>query len=90
MKLLLIILLLFVFIYSLSQIITFYNIQINFFGVYASFYIFMAFCVWMFNDQETIDKLEGMIVEINLNSGVGKKINKVIHSNKGDMIMTSV
>ena len=70
---------------------TFYNIQINFFAVYASFYIFMGICIWMFNDQDTITELEGMLVEINMLNKTGKTINKVLHSDKGVMIMkTSV
>ena len=50
---------------------TFYNIQINFFALYVSFYTFMAICVWMFSesDIDSVSKIKGMLVEINSKSG---------------------
>ena len=54
----------------------FYNIQINFFSVYASFYIFMAICIYMFYEKNTTDStgIEGMLIEIN--NKYGKTIKK--------------
>jgi alkyl hydroperoxide reductase subunit AhpF len=49
----------------------------------------MIICKWMFDDKDDINKLEGMFVEINMMTNTGKIINKVLHSDKGDMVMKS-
>ena len=67
---------------------TFYNIQINFFALYASFYTFMTICVWMFSEpaiDSTVDKIKEMLVAINGESG--KTMYKIFSSDSGDMKM---
>jgi len=78
---------LFVFVYSLIQILTFYNIQINFFALYVSFYTFMTICVWMFSEPaiDSVSKIKGMLVEITGESG--KTVRKIFSDSGIDMEM---
>lgn len=66
----------------------FYNIQINFFALYASFYTFMSICVWMFSESDidsSVSKMKGMLVEITDKSG--KTIKNVFSLESGEMVM---
>jgi len=85
MNLILGLLTIFVFVYSVWQITLFYNIQMNFFGIYVAFYVFMIICIWMFNETTTFEKIQGLIYQIDLSTSKASAHKNIIHGDKGNM-----
>ena len=80
-----------IFVFALIQIITFYNININFFSVYISYYVFMASCIYIFGfDSINSNEFEGLMKEINMTTRKGKIVTTMFSSDHGNVEMTSV
>ena len=76
-------------VFSVHQIMLFYNIQINFFGIYLVFYGFMIICIWMFNESSELNDIKGLVFQINMLNSTALSKAKVIHSSEGDMTLTT-
>lgn len=79
-----------IFVFALMQIFTFYNVNVAFFSVYLSYYIFMVICIWMFGFDSQTSEFEGMIKEINLITQKGRTVSTMFNSARGNVEMTTV
>jgi hypothetical protein len=78
-------------IFSIYQIFQFYNLKFSSFGIYISFYVFLAICSFLYPDslhESFIKKINGVAEVINVNSGTVSATSNVVKYDNGENSFT--